>query len=228
MNQPASPQFLLVCSVILLGLVVASGLGCHYPSDWLLENVLVLAAVGYLLATRRHVPLSRLAYGLILLFLGLHEIGAHWTFAEVPYDAAWTALFGFSLNEAMGWERNHYDRFVHFCYGFLLTRPMRETLLLAIGAAGFWRYALPVVFITFTSEVYELIEWAAASVFGGDLGQAYLGTQGDVWDAQRDTALALLGAVIATLIMAWNHRRTGRDAAADYVAGLGRLPAGPR
>jgi len=226
MNRPATPQFLIVCCVILLGLVLASGLGCHYPSDWLLENVLVLAAVGYLAATCRPVPLSRLSYGLILLFFGLHEIGAHWTFAEVPYDNAWAALFGFSLNEAMGWERNHYDRLVHFCYGFLLARPMRETLLQAIGAAGFWSYALPVIFITFTSEIYELIEWAAAIVFGGDLGQAYLGTQGDVWDAQRDTALALLGAIIATLIMAWNHRRTGRDAATDYVAGLGKHPAG--
>lgn len=187
-------------------MVAASAIGCHYPSDWLLENALVVVAAVYLVTTRRVLPMTRPSYILILVFFGLHEIGAHWTFAEVPYNDWWRALFGTTLNEVFGWERNHYDRFVHFCYGFLLGRPWRETLAHGFHRSGFWHYALPCVFVLAMSGAYELIEWAAAIVFGGDLGQAYLGTQGDVWDSHRDSALATAGAIIAMAGSAAWHR----------------------
>ena len=102
----------------------------------------------------------------------------------------------------VGWERNNFDRVVHFCYGLLLAYPIREVFLRVASLRGFWGYFFPLDITMSTSMLYELIEWGAAAIFGGDLGQAYLGTQGDVWDAHKDMALASLGALIAMLITA--------------------------
>ncbi|MBA3849773.1 MAG: DUF2238 domain-containing protein [Opitutus sp.] len=194
---PASPRFLAGLGLALALFAVWSAIGCRYPQDWWLENALVLTTVAYLWLTYARAPLSRTNYVLILLFLGLHEVGAHTTFAEVPYDDWSRHLFGVSLNAVLGWERNHYDRLVHLCYGLLITLPMQETIELRLGGLrGFARYFIVWIFILATSSAYELIEWAAALVFGGDLGQAYLGTQGDVWDSHKDTGLAVLGATV--------------------------------
>jgi putative membrane protein len=167
-------------------------------ATWLLENALSVALIGVLLATHRAFPLSRISYALIFLFLTLHEIGAHYTYSEVPYDAAVRWISGISLNEALGFERNHYDRLVHFCYGLCFAYPIRELFLRVADVKGVWGYLLPLDVTMSTSMIYELVEWGAAVVFGGDVGQSYLGTQGDEWDAQRDMALATLG-VNATL-----------------------------
>ena len=107
-----------------------------------------------------------------------------------------------------GWERNHFDRVVHFLYGALLANPVREIFFHLAGARGFWSYFLPLDLTMSTSALYELIEWAAAEVFGANLGAAYLGTQGDPWDAQKDMALALSGALLSMLLLAaWNRLR---------------------
>ncbi len=97
--------------------------------------------------------------------------------------------------------RNHYDRFVHFSYGLLLMPAAWELIRARMAPQGLWRWLMPVLFIMSHSVIYEMIEWIAALVFGGDLGVAYLGTQGDVWDAQKDMALAASGAVIGLLIV---------------------------
>ena len=164
--------------------------------------------------------LSRLSYTLIFLFLCLHAVGSHYTYSEVPYDAWIKALTGRSLNEAMGWERNHFDRLVHFLYGLLLAYPMRELFLRVANARGFWGYFLPLDMTLATSAIYELVEWAAAEIFGGDLGAAYLGTQGDIWDAQRDMALASIGALIAMLLTALINYRLQRDFAREWQESL--------
>lgn len=197
---PASPRFVAGLGLVLAGMAIVSAWNCHYPSDWWLENVLVMVGVIYLALTYRRAPLSRASYVMILAFLGLHEIGAHSTFAEVPYESWAHALTGGSINALFGWERNHYDRFVHAAFGLLITLPMKETLERRLGLRGFASYFTPWMFILATSSAYELIEWAAALVFGGDLGMAYLGTQGDVWDSHKDTALAIGG---ATVVLLW-------------------------
>jgi len=181
---------------------VALAIEPNHREDWAVENALVLFFVAVLAATYRRFRLSRISYTLIFLFLCLHEIGAHYTYSEVPYDAWFEALTGRSLNALMGWERNHFDRFAHFMYGLLLAYPIRELFLRLVGVRGFWGDFLPLEFTIATSAFYELIEGGAALVFGGELGAAYLGTQGDVWDAQRDMALASLGALVAMLLTA--------------------------
>jgi putative membrane protein len=141
----------------------------------------------------------------------------------VPYDDAVRAVTGSSLNEAVGATRNHYDRVVHLAYGLLLVLPFRELLMLKAGVRGFWSYFLPVDLALSTSALYELLEWAAAIVYGGDLGAAFLGTQGDEWDAHKDMALAALGAVIAALAIWATNRARSRDITLDWLRRVGAL-----
>ncbi len=189
-------------------------------SDWLLENVLTLIFVPLIAASYWVLPLSRVSYALIFLFLCLHSLGAHYTYGLVPYDSWFEALTGTRLNAAMGWERNHFDRLVHFCYGLLLAYPVRELFFRVANARGFWSYFLPLDVVMSTSMVFELIEWAVAVQVGGDLGMAYLGTQGDIWDAHKDMALASTGALIAMLLTMAINRRWQHDFAREWQTSL--------
>lgn len=165
-----------------------------HPSDWALENVLTVIFIILLIATYKKFPLSDLSYILITIFLILHTIGSHYTYADVP--------FGFWLKETFSFERNHYDRIVHFSFGLLLAYPIREVFLRVAHAKGFWAFYLPLDVTLAFSALYELIEWGAAELFGGELGAAYLGLQGDVWDAQKDMLAATIGAVICMSVTA--------------------------
>lgn len=188
--------------------------------DWALENVLVLGFALGILASYRHFTFSRISYTLIFVFLCLHTIGAHYTYSLVPYDRWWISLTGSGLNAQLGWERNHFDRLAHFCYGLLFAYPLREVFLRVAQARGFWGYFLPMDFTLSTSALFELFEWAAAELFGGDLGEAYLGTQGDVWDAHKDMLLAAAGAALAMLVTAAINLRLQRDFALEWSESL--------
>ncbi len=194
-------RYRLWLSVAFIFIWIASAIDPSHFADWLLENVLTLVFAVVFLATWRKFCLSPATHVLLFIFMSLHALGSHYTYAEVPYDQWWQSLTGWSLNEALGFKRNHYDRLVHFCYGLLLAYPMREILVRWAGVRGFWGYFIPLDITMSTSMIYELIEWGAAEVFGGELGMAYLGTQGDVWDAHKDMALASLGALLTTLIV---------------------------
>jgi putative membrane protein len=188
--------------------------------DWMLENVLVVLFVGFLFVSYRRLTLSRISYFLIYVFLSLHLIGAHYTYSLVPYDQWVGTLFGTGANDLPGWERNNYDRVVHFSYGLLLAYPVREIFLRVAALRGFWGYFFPLDITMSTSMIYELIEWGAAIVFGGELGQAFLGTQGDAWDAHKDMALASSGALLAMLVTAALNYSVQRDFAAEWVESL--------
>lgn len=188
--------------------------------DWALENALAIILVVTLAVTARKFPLSRVSYTLIFLFLCLHEIGAHYTYAEVPYNQWTEALFGRSVNDFMGWHRNHFDRLVHFSYGLLLSYPIREVFYRFAHARGFWGYFLPLDVTMSTSMLFELIEWAAVELFGGELGVAYLGTQGDIWDAHKDMGLATIGAIIAMTVTALINVYLQRDFAREWSESL--------
>ena len=193
-------RYRLWLSIAFASVWALSAINPKHPADWLLENVLTIVFAVVFLATWRRFCFSPLTHILIFLFLTLHAIGSHYTYAEVPYDQWSVALTGTSINDMFGFQRNHFDRLVHFCYGLLLAYPAREARVRWAGLRGFWGYFIPLDLTMSTSMLYELIEWAAAEAFGGELGQAYLGTQGDIWDAHKDMALASLGALIATLL----------------------------
>lgn len=197
--------------------------------DWLLENILVIVLIPLLIFTFKRFPFSRISYTLIFIFLCLHEIGSHYTYAMVPYNDWWQSLFGVEFNSYFGWERNHFDRLVHFSYGLLLAYPIRELFHRVTEAKGFWGYFLPLDITMSTSMLYELIEWAVAELFGGELGMAYLGTQGDIWDAHKDMGLTTLGAFIAMLVTALINLALQRDFTKEWLDSLrvkSRTPLG--
>ncbi len=219
MNYPHR-RYLLILSAIFAVIWVLLAIEPLDRHDWALENALVLAFGIALAASYRHFTFSRISYTLIFLFLCLHAVGAHYTYSEVPYDRWWTALTGSSFNELVGWQRNNFDRVVHFAYGLLFAYPLREVFLRVAQARGFWGYFLPLDFTLSTSALFELFEWLAAEFFGGDLGVAYLGTQGDVWDAHKDMALAGAGALLALLITAALNAWLQRDFAREWSDSL--------
>jgi putative membrane protein len=168
-----------------------------FRQDWLLENAIVFAAVPLLAATARQLRFSDFGYTCLFLFFVCHAIGSHYTYSLVPYADWWQSLTGVTLE-----GRNHYDRLVHFLYGLLVT-PAAVELFAHYGRySRTWALLFPWMFMAGHAVIYELIEFVAAIVFGGDLGQAYLGTQGDIWDGQKDMALALAGTTIMLTVLA--------------------------
>jgi len=166
--------------------------------DWFLENILVFAVMALLIGTYRVFPLSDLSYLLITAFLTVHAIGAHYTYSEVP--------FGFWIQRTFGFARNPFDRIVHFSFGLLMAYPIREVFLRVANARGFWAYYLPLDVTLAFSAVYEIMEMVIATMVAPGTGDAWLGTQGDVWDAQKDMGLAALGALLCMCLTALARR----------------------
>lgn len=160
--------------------------------DWFLENVLAVGLVIVLVATYRRFPLSDLSYIFLTVFMTLHAIGAHYTYSKVP--------LGFWMQEWWGLERNHFDRIAHFSFGLLLAYPLRELFLRRVNVRGFWAYYLPISGILALSGFFEIIESWVALLVRPELGEAYLGTQGDEWDAQKDMTVAVIGAFLTIML----------------------------
>ena len=188
-NRHVLPGLVLAYSVFWIWLAIDP----LNRGDWLLENLLVLVLVPLLILTHRRFEFSLASYYLIGLFLVLHAFGAHYTYAEVP--------FGFSLTDLGGLSRNPFDHITHFAYGALLMYPIRELLMRQTGVRGGWSYALPVCVVLAQSGFFEVLEAIVAMIVSPELGNIYLGTQGDEWDAQHDMAAALGGSVLTICIV---------------------------
>jgi len=163
-------------------------------SDWFIENLLVFVLIPLLIFTYRLLPLSDATYALLFVFLVMHAAGAHYRYADVP--------LGYWMQETFHLSRNHFDRIVHLSFGLLLTYPASEILRRIVKLRGFWAAVLPPVLIVSLSGFFEIVESIVASVVEPDLGAMYLGIQGDVWDAQKDMALAIIGSVMPAIIAA--------------------------
>lgn len=173
----------------------------RYPDDWLLENVLPLLFFPTLLWLDYRFHFSLTSMVLLLIFGALHAVGAHYTYAEVPFFEPLKTLFGF--------ERNDYDRIVHFLFGLLLFHPLFEII------RNYATHAKAAIFFTFTlivaiSDLYEILEWAATMIFHPELGIAFLGTQGDVWDGQKDMLAAVVGGASNALLLNRYYRHLYR------------------
>lgn len=145
--------------------------------DWLIENLLVFVSVPVLIFSYRRLPLSDLSYVVIFLFLVLHAVGAHYSYSKVP--------LGYWLKNVFHLRRNHFDRIVHFAFGLLLTFPLSEGMRPALKLRNLWGFILPAAVIVSLSGFFEIIEAIVAAIVNPQLGAAYLGIQGDVWDAQK-------------------------------------------
>jgi putative membrane protein len=186
MASPVPRICLILYGMVWLALAVAP----RYPADWVLENIPTLAVVPGAIALHRRIGFSDRACVQALVFGILHAVGSHYTYSEVP--------LGEWLREGFGLARNHYDRIVHFAFGLLGVRPARELAFPPGTQIGRGRQlVLSVTAVTSMSVAYEILEWLVASVADPAAGTAFLGTQGDQWDAQKDMALAALGAALA-------------------------------
>jgi putative membrane protein len=156
-----------------------------YRFDWMLENLLVLPFVIFIVWSYKKFRFSNISYTCIFLFMILHTFGSHYTYSQVP--------FGYWLQELFNSTRNQYDRLVHFGFGLLLAYPVREIFLRIAATHGVWGYYLPIELTFAMSAIYEIIEWAVAVIVNPNAGNSFLGTQGDIWDAQKDMAMAGAG-----------------------------------
>jgi len=198
-----------ICAGIALAFLVAA----YHPDtvfDWALENTLVFCTVPLIVWAYRKLPLSDLSYLLMLMYLCVHEFGAHYKYSDVP------------LGEWMkGWlhtQRNHYDRVAHFSFGLLLSYPMQEVFIRSARITGMWRYYLPVEATLGLSAVYEMLEAGSASILSPQRLEEFVGMQGDPWDSQEDMFMAGLGSIIAMIcvyyLRKWRARKRTASAAA--------------
>ena len=187
--------------VILLGVYFLVFMVCAInPYDravWWAENIPVLIVVGTLVGLSRVHRFSNTSYVLMSVFIILHTIGGHYTFERVPFDWV-TDLFGF--------DRNHYDRIAHFSVGFY-AYPIAELMLTRHLVRTRWIvFLFPVFAIATVAGVYEIIEWQYAVYADPEAGIAMLGSQGDIWDAQKDILADTLGAVLVMIIFFYQHQ----------------------
>jgi putative membrane protein len=191
-RPPHTHRVPVVCLVLYGAVWGALAIRPSYRADWLLENLPVFLAVPIAILAYPRWRFSDRAYIQMTLFLTLHAVGAHYTYSEVP--------IGSWVSSSLGGSRNHYDRFVHFAFGLLLLRPVRELAFHRMRSPGRWAVLLlSIAGIAALSVVYEVAEWLTAVVVDPRAGTAFLGTQGDPWDAQKDMVLACLGAIAAGL-----------------------------
>ncbi len=193
----------LACLAVFLVVWAALAIAPRDRTTWALENVPVLLGVPIAVLGFRRFRFSDRAYVQATVFLILHAVGSHYTYSEVP--------FGDGARTLLGLGRNHYDRLVHAAFGLLLLRPIRElgfrrgrepgelaTLYFSVAGVACW------------STLYEIAEWLVARVVDPAAGTAYLGTQGDPWDAEKDMACALVGALVAATVE-WRRDRARRS-----------------
>lgn len=195
--------WLCVFTVVFSVVWISSFIGTTDVSNWMLENALTTIFLMFLIITYRKYQFSDLSCLLICIYLCLHVYGSKYTYAENP--------LGYWLQEQTGSARNHYDRIVHFSFGLLLAYPMREVFLRWFRYPVMVAWILPIEITLSISGLYEIIEWGVADVFFKSQGDAYLGTQGDIWDAQKDIFLAFTGAIVSTTIVSMIKRTIGRS-----------------
>ena len=189
------PLLLFIAYVVLFTLLAIT------PYDravWFAENLPIVLIVAALAVSRRWFAFSNTAYLMMACLVMLHTIGGHFTFERVPFDWV-TSFFGF--------ERNHYDRMAHFTVGFY-AYPLAELLLRKrMVASRFVLIAFPICFILAVAGIYEIFEWLYAVSADPTAGAAVLGSQGDIWDAQKDILADGLGSIAAMVLFYGIHHR---------------------
>ena len=180
--------------LLMAAMALVLAVSAYHPTmviDWVLENLLTVV-LGIALALSYHrVPLSKTSYLLIFVYLSLHEWGAHHKYADVPLGE-WMKVW-------LHTTRNHYDRAMHFFFGLLLGYPMMEAFMHLTKVRNAWRYWFPMEASLAFGAIYEIIESMVASYVSPEAGEAFVGMQGDMWDAQKDIGLGFAGAAMAML-----------------------------
>jgi putative membrane protein len=196
---PVTNRFLWLVGVTLLSYWIYGWFNCIDLQDWIIENLLVVIGLSVLFFTRKWHRFSDLSYLCIFLFVSLHLYGAFYAYTQNSLGA-W-------LQETFGLWRNPYDRIVHFSFGLFMAYPFRELLIKKFRVSNRASWLLPIEIAFSFGTIFELIEWGVSVVTPKEIGETYVATQGDVWDAHKDIALAATGAAVTMLITYLFHRR---------------------
>jgi putative membrane protein len=192
---------------VLLVVWAVSCIALPYPEYFWMQHVPTVIAVVALVLIEPRMTISRASFALMILFLLLHVVGARYLYSYVPYDDWSERLLGVRFNEHFGFERNHYDRFVHFAFGLLFVLPLWEFFETRLRLRTVWSAIAAICVVLAASAVYEIAEGAVAMIFAPDWAEAYNGQQGDIWDAQQDMALAWLGSLVAAMTIGLCRKR---------------------
>lgn len=212
-NMPAisllpRDRFQKVLFMLLLIFFALSCINPPYLQFLLMQHVPTVLVMAVLVSVSNRFVISRLSFASIILFLSLHTLGARYLYSYVPYDTWSENVLGINITELFGFERNHYDRLVHFSYGLLLAVPIQEFerryLKLSAGLSA----VLAIECILATSAAYELAEWWVALVFAPTWAEAFLGQQGDPFDTHKDMALATAGAMLSIGLISFLRRNS--------------------
>lgn len=171
-----------------------------YPTELVLQHVPTVAAVLGLVVLVLRLGVSNISFACLAGFLVLHIIGARWIYSFVPYDDVAVLLTGTSLSDVFGWTRNHYDRLVHFGSGLLGVPPISEWMQRHLGLPPIPSVVIAAVAVLAIGAAYEVLEWQLAVWLSPRSAEAYNGQQGDIWDPQKDMALAAIGAIISAVL----------------------------
>jgi putative membrane protein len=192
---PARGKAIAYAGMLLV--FAASWIHPLWPLEQALHASIAVVGMAWLVLHARRWPMTDGAFAAICVFIAVHSIAARWLYSNVPYDAWAQAAFGWSPQQAFGWERNHADRGIHLLYGLCfapaLLQYVRARWSLARGAA----YGLMLLLVMASSLVYEWLEWGVALTLAPEQAEAYNGQQGDIWDAHMDMLLATFGAAVA-------------------------------
>lgn len=187
---------------LLLALLLVAQIEQPYPEVALLQHLPTMLLLIASPALLRRWPLSTPAVACVVAFLALHTLGGRYAYSNVPYDDWARALTGTTLSESLGWTRNHYDRLVHFAFGALSIVPVAEVARRWGGLGRRGALVVAIGCVLALSSLYEIFEWLLTVVAAGETADRYNGQQGDMWDAQKDMALALLGALAVAAAVA--------------------------
>lgn len=192
----------LVSTVAVFIVMVLASIEPLEWSSYLLHQLGTLLFLALMIIAYRYGYIGSRSYMLAAVFLLIHIIGARYLYSYVPYDDWTQHLFGISLNELFGWQRNMYDRLVHLSYGLLLFSAMYESAKSVFKIQSPKQLIVIALMINMSSSLlYELLEWGIATTLSPETAEAYNGQQGDIWDAHSDMALALLGGLISAVMV---------------------------
>ncbi len=208
MNNKRAKLFLLLFLILAL---ILSCIRPVYPREMYLQHSATIIMIGLLSYIYLKNSLSTLSYFCVVLLTLLHIIGARWIYSYTPYDTWIQTIFGFSIDALLQVKRNNYDRFVHLMYGFLLIIPLIEIHKNWYGIPVKLTRRAALLFVLATSMLYEVFEWLLSVFLSPDQAEAYNGQQGDMWDAQKDMALAMLGAILMILILKMVKKKSDRN-----------------
>jgi putative membrane protein len=193
-------KWLLGIYLVLFGILAINPVD---KTTWISENLtvwIILAVI--LILYKKNIRFSKTAYGFMFVLIYLHTIGGHYTFALVPFNWV-TEFFGFS--------RNHYDRIAHFSVGFYAFAITEWLYTKSLVKNKFLLFTYPIFVIATIAMVYEIIEWLYVAQVSPESGAAYLGSQGDVWDAQKDMLADTLGAIFGVMVYFFKQKLWGRN-----------------